>query len=53
MLAVGYGYDSVQNMSFWLVKNSWGTSWGEQGYVRIQKGVNMCGIGLYSAYPLV
>jgi len=40
VLAVGYNDTHVP--SYWVIKNSWGTSWGEQGYVRIAKGSNQC-----------
>jgi len=36
---------------YWKVRNSWGTSWGESGYIRLQYGYNTCGVaneGLYS-----
>merc|ERR1712216_927599 len=37
VLAVGYTSDS------WKIKNSWGSSWGESGYIRIAKGLGGCG----------
>ena len=47
VLAVGYGED------YYIVKNSWGTSWGEAGYVKIGfgDGAGVCGINQYVAYP--
>lgn len=45
-LAVGYGTDAVTKTDYYIVKNSWGSGWGENGYFRIARGVNMCGIGI-------
>ena len=56
VLIAGYGEES--GTEYWLVKNSWGPSWGDEGYIKIARSDStndpgVCGIAMQASYPVV
>jgi hypothetical protein len=51
LLVIGFGSDAVSGQDYWLVQNSWGSSWGQNGFAKIRRGSNTCGIASCPAYP--
>lgn len=51
VLLVGYG--SLNGTEYWLIKNSWSTHWGDEGYLRIASAGNLCGVATSATYAVL
>jgi len=47
------GYGTANGIPYWTIRNSWGTSWGESGFIRIVRNKNMCEVAYVPSYPIV
>jgi len=54
VLAVGYGTDAASGREYWLVKNSWSSTWGDQGFIKLAitgDDAGICGVQLEPQFP--
>ena len=52
VVIVGYNR-SPDGSGYWIVKNSWGTDWGVDGYIYLAMDSNMCGLAEDPSFPLL
>ena len=54
-MVVGYGEEN--EIKYWKVKNSWGSKWGEEGYIRMLRDIDseegICGIAMNPSIPII
>nr|CAD7423421.1 unnamed protein product [Timema monikensis] len=47
------GFGTENGLDYWLLKNSWGTDWGEDGYIKLSRKNNTCGVTNACSFPLI
>ena len=50
---VGYNTDAASGLDYFIVRNSWGLSWGDAGYIWFAKGSNVCGVSSEPRFAIV
>lgn len=55
-MIVGYGTETSktgEKIDYWIIQNSWDTTWGEKGFFRIKRGTNLCNIAMQATFPVL